>query len=100
MTTTAKVLVPAIALGASNTLYTCAVTATIVDKITMYNTDGTTAAAFTLAMGAVLMTKTLQPLESYTCPEVSGHILVSGDTIASTAAPATITCRMSGREVT
>ena len=99
MAVVVKGLVPTKLLAVSDTLYTCAVTATIVDKMTIYNTGGS-AVTVTVALAATLVSKTLQALESYTLPEITGHTLNSGETIATTATTgAVVECRVSGREV-
>lgn len=111
MTVTAKALFEALqAQNVETTQYTApSGTRTIIDKFTGTNT---TAAAATLtvkliasggAAGAgntIVSAKTLQPGETYTFPEVVGHVLNPGDfisTLAGTAAA--ITIRSSGREV-
>lgn len=112
MTVTAKPLFQALqAAAAETTQYTTpAGTRTIVDKFTGTNT---TAAAATLtvrlvasggsagASNTIVSAKTLQAGETYTFPELVGHVLNPGDfisTLAGTAAA--ITVRSSGREVT
>lgn len=112
MTVTAKPLFEALqATNAETTQYTAPVgTRTIIDKMTGTNTTGA-AATLTLklvasggaagASNTIVSAKTLQPGESYTFPEVVGHVLNPGDfisTLAGTAAA--ITIRASGREVT
>jgi hypothetical protein len=85
-------------------------TRTIIDKFTGTNTTGT-AATLTVklvasggAAGAgntVVSSKSLAAGETYTFPELVGHVLAPGDfisTLAGTAAA--ITIRSSGREVT
>lgn len=111
MTVTAKALFEALqAQNAETTQYTApSGTRTIIDKFTGTNT---TAAAATLtvklvqnggaasAANTIVSAKTLQPGETYTFPEVVGHVLNPGDfisTLAGTAAA--ITIRSSGREV-
>lgn len=111
MTVTAKTLFEGLqAQNAETTQYTApSGTRTIIDKFTGTNT---TAAAATLtvklvasgggasASNTVVSAKTLQPGETYTFPEVVGHVLNPGDfisTLAGTAAA--ITIRSSGREV-
>lgn len=111
MTVTAKPLFEALqAANVETTQYTTPTgTRTIIDKFTGTNTA---AAAATLtiklvasggaasASNTIVSAKTLQPGETYTFPEVVGHVLNPGDfisTLAGTAAA--ITVRSSGREV-
>ena len=79
MTVTTKALVSSVILPAgTSTPYTCTVKATILDKITVFNSDTITTAdiSISLPLGADnLMVKTLQPQESYMCPEIAGHTL-------------------------
>ena len=111
MTVTAKALFePLLAQNAQTTQYpTPAGIRTIIDKFTGTNTTGV-AATLTVnlvasggAAGAaniIISAKTLQPGESYTFPELVGHVLNAGDfisTLASTAAA--IVIRASGREI-
>lgn len=111
MSVTAKTLFQALqAQNAETIQYTApAGTRTIIDKLTGTNT---TAAVATLTIklvasggaagvvNTIVSAKTLQPGESYTFPEVVGHVLNPGDfisTLAGTAAA--ITIRASGREI-
>lgn len=111
MTVTAKALFQALqAQNAETTQYTTPTgTRTIIDKFTGTNTTGA-AATLTVklvasgggasAANTIVSSKTLQPGETYTFPEVVGHVLNPGDfisTLAGTAAA--ITVRSSGREV-
>lgn len=84
-------------------------TRTIIDKFTGTNTTGV-AANLTIkliqsggvagAANTVVSSKTLQPGETYTFPEVVGHVLNPGDFISTLAsAAASVTIRASGREV-
>ena len=83
---------------------------TIIDKFTATNYGATTA---TISVNLVTVldvagnqnlivkTKTLQPSECYTFPEIGGHILSSGSFISTIASAATsINIRASGRVVT
>lgn len=111
MTVTAKALFEALqAPNAETTQYTApAGTRAIIDKLTGTNTTGT-AANITMrivasggaagAANTIVSSKTIQPGETYTFPEMVGHVLNPGDfisTLAGTAAA--ITIRASGREV-
>ena len=110
MSITVKVLIPAKTAEASQTTqYTSSGVQTIIDKFTATNYS---AAAATISVNLVtaagsagndnliVKTKTLQPSETYTFPELVGHVLpTSGfiSTIASTASA--INIRASGRLV-
>ncbi len=110
MSVTVKVLIPAkTAENAATTQYTANGVNAIIDKFTATNYDtvartitvhlvtvGGTAADSTLAVKA----KTLQAGETYTFPEIVGHILAPGGFISTTASAASaVTIRASGREV-
>lgn len=111
MTVTVKNLVPAVIAAATQTTqYTAVNVTTIIDKFTATNYS---AAAATISVNLVTngdtagnqnlisKTKTLQPAEVYTFPELVGQVLNPGgfiSTIAGTAA--SINIRVSGREVT
>ena len=111
MTVTAKVLIPAkIAEASQTTQYTATNVTTIIDKFTATNYS---AGAVTISVNLVtsggsagndnLITKTksLQPSEVYTFPEIVGQILAPGGFISTIAGTATaINIRASGREVT
>jgi hypothetical protein len=111
MTVTAKVLVPSTNVAAAQTTQYTAVNVTaIIDKCTITNysasaasisvnlaTSGSSAASSNL----LLQNKTLQPGETYTCPEVVGHVLAPGGFISTVASIGlAINIRVSGREVT
>jgi hypothetical protein len=96
--------------NAQTTIYTASGIAALIDKFTATNTD---AAAHTISInlvpfsGAVgasnlaVSAKTLLPGETYTFPEITAHVLNSGDFISVIASAAnTITIRVSGRMVT
>ena len=111
MSVTAKALFqPIQAQNAETSQYAApAGTRTIIDKFTGTNTTGV-AATLTVKLVAsggaagvtntIVSSKTLAAGETYTFPEVVGHVLNPGDfisTLAGTAAA--ITIRASGREV-
>ena len=111
MTVTVKVLIPGkIAEDTQTTQYTATNVTTIIDKFTAtnYNTAAATISVNLVTGGdtsgdqnLITKTKTLQPAEVYTFPEIVGQVLnPSGfiSTIAGTAA--SINIRASGREVT
>ena len=110
MTVTVKVLVPAKIVEATQTTqYTANNVTTIIDKFTATNYSATAAAIsvnlVTVAGSAgnlnlISKTKTLQPAEVYTFPELVGQVLNPGDFISTLAGTATsINMRVSGREV-
>lgn len=111
MSVTAKTLIAAKqAEIAQTTQYTApASTRTIIDKFTATNTS---AGAVTLSVNLVtnadtsgnqnliVKTKSLAAGETYTFPEIVGHVLNGGDFISTIASAATsITIRASGREI-
>lgn len=111
MTVTVKNLVPAKTVEATQTTqYTANGVTTIIDKFTVtnYNTAAATISVnlVTYAGSAgnnnlITKTKTLQPAEVYTFPELVGQVLNNGDFISTIAGTAsTINMRVSGREVT
>lgn len=111
MTVSIKVLVPAkIAESTQTTQYTASGVTAIIDKFTATNYS---AAAATISVNLVTLadtagnqnlivkTKTLQASETYTFPELVGHVLAPGGFISTIAGTATaINIRASGREVT
>jgi len=110
MTVTVKVLVPAkYAENSQTTQYTANGVTTIIDKFTATNIS---ASAATISVNLVTTagsagntnlitkTKTLQPSEVYTFPELVGQVLMAGDFISTIAGTASaINIRVSGREV-
>jgi hypothetical protein len=110
MTVIVNVLIPAkIAENTQQTQYTSNNVKTIIDKFTATNFS---ASAATISVNLVTTagaagnsniitkTKTLQPSEVYTFPEIVGQVLNNGDfisTIAGTAAAVNI--RASGRQI-
>lgn len=112
MTVTVKVLVPAkIAEATQVTQYTAAAgVTTMIDKFTATNYSASAAnISVNLVTSAdtagnqnlITKTKTLQPAETYTFPELIGQVLAAGGFISTIAGTATaINIRASGREVT
>lgn len=110
MTTTAAVLIPSIVAVASDTTqYTSASVTTIIDKFTATNYD-TVSRTITVNLvpsggsasttNQVVRTKTLQAGETYTFPELVGHVLDKGGFISTIASNATgINIRASGRVI-
>jgi hypothetical protein len=111
MTVTARTLIPAkIAEPSQATQYTATNVTTIIDKFTATNYSAAAASISVNLVAAgdtagtqnlIVKTKTLQPNETYTFPEIVGHILAPNSFI-STLASATlaINIRASGREIT
>ena len=111
MTVTVTVLVPAqTANNTQSTVYTATGVTAIIDKFTATNYSGTAA---TISVNLVtsggtagnndliVKTKTLPASETYTFPELVGHVLRPGGFISTLAGTASaINIRVSGREVT
>ncbi len=111
MTVTVLILIPAkIAEASQTTQYTSTGVTTLIDKFTATNYS---AVAATLSVNLVTTadsagnlnlitkTKTLQPAEVYTFPELVGQALAPGDFISTIAGTATsINIRSNGRVVT
>lgn len=111
MTVNVKVLIPAkIAENSQTTQYTATGVTTIIGKFTATNYS---AAAATLSVNLVtgadtagnqnliVKTKTLQPSETYTFPEIVGQALAPSGFISTIAGTASaINIRSNGREVT
>lgn len=110
MTVTVKVLIPAkIAEATQTTQYTATGVTTIIDKFTATNYSASaatisvnlvTAADTAGNQNLITKTKTLQPAEVYTFPELVGQVLMASGFISTIAGTATsINIRASGREV-
>jgi vancomycin resistance protein YoaR len=111
VTVTVRVLVPAKTVENSQTTqYTATNVTAIIDKFTATNYSASaatisvnlvTAADTAGNQNLIVKTKTLQPGESYTFPELVGHVLASNGFISTLAGTASaINMRVSGREVT
>lgn len=111
MTITVNVLIPAkTAENTQQTQYTSNGVKTIIDKFTATNYSGSAATIsvniVTTAGTAgnenlITKTKSLQPSEVYTFPEIVGQVLNSGDFISTIAGTASaINIRASGRQIT
>jgi len=110
MAVNVKVLIPAkIAENTQTTQYTATNVSTIIDKFTATNYS---ASAATLSVNLVtqfdssgnqnliIKAKTLLPSETYTFPELVGHVLAPGGFISTIAGTASaINIRSSGREI-
>lgn len=110
MTVYVRVLIPAkIAENAQTTQYTANGVTTIIDKFTATNYSSTAATlSVNLVTSAdtagnqnlIVKTKTLQPSETYTFPEIVGQALAPGGFISTIASAATsINIRSNGREI-
>lgn len=106
-----KVLIPAkIAENTQTTQYTATGVTTIIDKFTATNYGAVTASisvnVVTLADTAgnqnlIVKTKSLQPSETYTFPEIVGVALEPGGFVSTIASAASsINIRSNGREIT
>jgi len=106
-----KVLIAAKnAENSQTTQYTATGVTTIIDKFTATNYDASTARTLSVNLvtsadtagnqNLIVKTKTLQAGETYTFPELVGHVLAPGGFISTIASAATaINIRASGREV-
>ena len=111
MTVTAKTIIPSkIAEPSQATQYTATNVTTIIDKFTATNYS-TAAASISVNLvtagdtagtqNLIVKSKTLQPNETYTFPEIVGHVLAPNGFISTLAgATLAINIRASGREVT
>lgn len=110
MTVTATVLISSkTAENSQTTQYTSTNVTTIIDKFTAINYSAVAASIsvnLVEASGAagnnniITKTKTLQPSESYTFPEIVGQVLTAGQSISTLASAASsISIRSSGRVV-
>ena len=111
MTVTVKVLVPAkTAENAQTTQYTATGVTALIDKFTATNYSGSAATIsvnLVTAAGSagndnlIVKTKTLQPSETYTFPELVGAALMPSGFISTLAGTASaVNIRASGREIT
>ena len=111
MTVTVKVLVPAkTAEALQTTQYTAAGVTAIIDKFTAtnYSASAATISVNLVTSGGsagndnlITKTKTLQPSEVYTFPELVGQVLMPSGFISTIAGTgSSINIRVSGREVT
>lgn len=110
MTVTAKVLIAAkTAENSQTTQYTATGVTAIIDKFTATNYDTVartisvnlvTSADTAGNQNLIVKTKTLQAGETYTFPEIVGHVLAPSGFISTIASAASaINIRASGREV-
>jgi len=110
MAVTPKVLIPPKqAENAQTAQYTANGVKAIIDKFTVTNTSTSNASIsvnlvrVTTSAGVsnlVIDTRSIAPDETYTCPELIGHVLEAGDFISTLASAATsLTIRCSGREI-
>jgi hypothetical protein len=111
MTVTVRILIPAkTAENSQTTQYTANGVTTIIDKFTATNYSGSAATIsvnLVTAAGSagndnlIVKTKTLQPSETYTFPEIVGAALAASGFISTIAGTASaINIRSNGREIT
>ncbi len=92
------------------TQYTATNVTTVIDKFTVTNTSAG-AVTFSLNIVAsgdspgnsnlIINTRSIGVNETYACPELIGHALISGNFISTIAGAATsLTIRATGREIT
>lgn len=110
MAVSTRVLIPAkTAENAQTTQYTATNVTAIIDKFTATNYTAT-AATISVNLVAVsgsagndnliVKTKTIQPSETYTFPELVGQVIAAGGFISTIAGTASaINIRASGREI-
>lgn len=110
MAVVTKVLIPAkTAENVQTAQYTATNVTTIIDKFTAtnYSANAATISVNLIAASGsagndnlIVKTKTLQPTETYTFPELVGQVLQSGSFISTLAGTASaINIRASGREI-
>lgn len=110
MTVTAKVFVPAKDMATTDTKqYTADNVTAIVDKCTVTNTSATTqtfsiniiaSGGSASSANLIIKSRSLQPNQTYVCPEIVGHTLTSGDSINTIASATGLTLKIGGREIT
>jgi hypothetical protein len=105
-----RVLIPSkTAENAQTTQYTSTAVTTIIDKFTATNYSSSAATLSVNLVAAldnpgnqnlVIKTVTIQPGQTYLCPEAVGQVLVTGGTISTIAsASSAINIRASGRTI-
>lgn len=110
MTVTVKCLVESKRVeNAQTTQYTAVNVRTIIDKFTVTNTTGgavnfscnlVPSGDAAAAANLIISVKSIAAGQCYTCPELVGHVLASGDFISTLASAATsLTMRVSGRDI-
>ena len=111
MAVTPKVFVQSQQIAAEQTnQYTASQVTAIIDKCTVTNTSASNV-AITINIipsggvaevgNRVINARTIAPGEAYTCPEMIGHVLSSGDILSTLATSGgALSLRVSGREVT
>ena len=111
MAVVTKVLIPAkTAENVQTSQYTATNVTTIIDKFTATNYSANAATIsvnLVIAAGSagndnlIVKTKTLQPAETYTFPELVGQVIAAGGFISTIVGTASaINIRASGREIT
>jgi vancomycin resistance protein YoaR len=111
MTVTVKNLIPAKqAENVQTTQYTASNCKAIIDKFTATNTSAANVSLSVNLVGngggagasnLIVDTRVIAPDETFTFPELVGHVIESGGFISTIASAATsLTIRASGREIT
>lgn len=111
MAVTVKQLIPARTLeNALTTQYTATNCQAVIDKATLTNESAANvvvslhicaSGASPLPSNRIVNSRAIAPGESYTCPELVGHVVSNGGFISGVSGTAsTITIMMSGREIT
>ena len=111
MSITVKNLTAPVQLGTSiTTHYTATNVRALIDKFTVCNTSAgavtvdvhlVPSAGSATTTNQIIAARSLAVNETYTFPEIVGHVLESGSTIQANASAATaVSLRVSGREVT
>jgi hypothetical protein len=110
MSVTAKPLaVSGYAAASETTIYTATGVRAILDKFTVYNSDVASITYVvklvpnggTAGLSHVIVSKVVAAGETYTLPEVIGHVLENGGFISETASTGSkLVRRVSGREIT
>lgn len=113
MTVTVKVLLEPVNLttDATDTSYVSTGLTTVIDKCTLTNHSATpisvniylvrSGSAASTTANAIILSKTLQVNETYTCPEIIGAALAADDSLQADASAISSVCiRASGRVIT
>ena len=110
MTVIAKPLIGSKQMEASHTTqYTATNCTAIIDKFTATNTSASNAiiSVYLVSSGdsagmtnLIVPSRAIAPYETYTFPELVGHVLASGGLISTSGTSTALTIRASGREIT
>lgn len=111
MTVTVKTLVESkFVENSTTTQYTATAVKTTIDKMTITNVSSSVNAIIVYVVPSggsagssnqLIVSRSIQPGETYLCPEIVGHSLDPGDFLATlTAFSNALVLRVSGREIT